>query len=80
MQFDRESLERLLSLGDNQLKYVMTKLAAENGVDLSALHISPDDLAGARQVLRSASDEDIARVAAQIEAARRARGSRGMRG
>lgn len=80
MQFDREALNRLLSLSDNQLRFVMTKLAAENGVDLSALRISTDDLDGARRVLNSASDEEIGRIAEQIEAARRARGSRGARG
>ena len=80
MQFDREALNRLLSLSDNQLRFVMTKLAAENGVDLSALRISTDDLDGARRVLNSASDEEIGRIAEQIEAARRARGSRGVRG
>lgn len=80
MQIDRESLNRLLSLGDVQLKYVINKLAAENGVDLAALNVRPDDVEGARRVLAAATDEDLERIAAQIEAARTARGTRGMRG
>lgn len=80
LQFDREALNRLLSLGDRELKFVITKLAAENGIDLSGFNVSADDIAGARRALSEASDEEIAQIAAQIEQARRTRGSRGMRG
>ncbi len=67
MQFDRQSLERLLSLNDRQLALVITKLAAQNGIDISSFNIDPRDIASVRRALSSASDADLMRVKEQYE-------------
>lgn len=72
MQLDRNALERLLSLNDAQLKYIITRLAVDNGLELSAFNISGGDISSIRRALQNATDEDIARAAEQL-----GRGKRG---
>lgn len=67
MKLDKTAIERLLALNDTQLQALITRLAGENGVDLSGVTIRPDDIASVRQALRMATDEDIRRAAEQIE-------------
>ena len=67
MQIDRKSLEKLLSLNDRQLMFVINKLAAENGIDLSGFNIDPKDISSVRLGLRDATDSDIERVARMYE-------------
>ena len=66
MKLDKKAVERLLALNDDQLRAVITRLAGENGLDLSGLQIRPDDIRGVRRALQMATDEDIARAAAQL--------------
>ena len=67
MQIDRASLERLLSLNDRQLKMIITKLAQDSGIDPSSLNINPSDVQSIRRALGSATDSDLARIAAMYE-------------
>ena len=67
MQIDRNALEKLLSLNDRQLKYMINKLAAENGIDLSGFNIDSKDIRSIREGLSSATDSDIERVAQMYE-------------
>ena len=67
MQIDRNALEKLLSLNDRQLKTVINKLAAENGIDLSGFNIDAKDISSIRKGLSSATDSDIERVAQMYE-------------
>ena len=67
MQIDRKSLEKLLSLNDRQLMFVINKLAAENGIDLSGFNIDLKDISSVRHGLRDATDSDIERVARMYE-------------
>ncbi|MBQ7321906.1 MAG: hypothetical protein IJW99_07395 [Clostridia bacterium] len=69
MKMDRNAVEALLAMEDEQLRAVIRSLAARAGVDLGALQISADDIAGVRHALRSATDEDIARAAEQLRQA-----------
>ena len=71
MKLDQNALSRLLALNDAQLKAVITRLAGENGIDLSGISIRPDDIAGVRRALSAATNEDIERAAKQIEQLRR---------
>lgn len=66
MILDRNALNKLLLLNDGQLKMVMERLAAESGLDLSALNISTDDISSVRSALSGASDRDLERVAQQL--------------
>ena len=68
MKLDRNAVNMLLSMDDEQLKAVIRSLAVRAGVDLSALNISENDIAGVRRALAMATDEDIARAAEQLEA------------
>lgn len=66
MKLDRNAVNMLLSMDDEQLKTVIRSLAVRAGVDLSALNISENDIAGVRRALAMATDEDIARAAEQL--------------
>ncbi len=59
MMLDKNSVELLLRLGDDQLISVIKKLAASAGVDVSTLEITPTQLVGIRQALSIATDEDL---------------------
>ena len=65
-QIDRKTLERLLNLNDDQLRFIIGKAAATTGADLSEFNISADDIAGARKALATATDEDLRRISEQI--------------
>lgn len=65
MQINRENLDRLLSLNDQQLKMMIRRIAAQGGIDPAQFNIDPTSIESIRKVLGSATDEDIARIAAQ---------------
>jgi len=67
MQLDRNALEKLLNMNDAQLKYVITKLATDAGLDLGSFNISSNDISSIRHALGNATDEDIARAAEQLK-------------
>lgn len=67
MRLDKRALERLLSLNDEQVKAVIEKLAADNGLDLGALRISTDDISRLRTALSGATDRDVERFAEQLK-------------
>jgi DNA polymerase III delta subunit len=68
MQLDRNALNRLLDMSDSQLKFIISKLAKEAGLDLSALNISENDISSIRKALSNATDADIAKAAEQLSA------------
>ena len=61
MQLDRNQLNRLLRLNDDQLRAVLGKLLAEYGLDAAAFPLASMDMSRLRAVLQTATDEDIAR-------------------
>ena len=67
MQINRDNLNKLLSLNDRQLKAMITKIAVQGGIDPAEFNIDTSNIQSIRQVLGSASDEDIARIAEQYE-------------
>ncbi len=74
MQIDRASLEKLLTLNDRQLTNVIQRLIVQSGIDPAEFSINPKDIQSIRSALGSASDEELARIAAQYEANRNKRG------
>ncbi len=61
MQLDRNSLDRLLRLNDDQLRAVLGKLLEEYGVDARRVPLASLDMTALRGVLQSATNEDIGR-------------------
>ena len=59
MQLDKKSLDRLLSLNDDQLRMVLRGLLKEYGVDPSAVPLEKFDMGKLRGVLSGATEEDI---------------------
>ena len=66
MKLDRKALERLSGMSDAQLRAVVEKLVREYHLDLSALHISPNDMASLRNAIKTASDEELLNLAKQL--------------
>ena len=71
MKLDKRAIDRLLSLNDAQLQEVIRRLSEDAGLDLSAFHISPDNVAGIRTALALATNEDLARASEQLQNYRR---------
>ena len=74
MQIDRDSIDKLLTLNDRQLKLIIQRLASESGIDPAQFNIDPKSIASIRSALSGASDEDLKRIAEQYEANKRKRG------
>ncbi len=68
MQLDRNQLNRLLRLNDDQLRAVLGKLLAEYGLDAAAFPLASMDMSRLRAVLQTATDEDIARFMSGVGA------------
>ena len=60
MNFDRNSLTKLLTLPDDEFKKVLIEIARESGIDASKFSFSDKDIAKLKTVLSLASDSDIA--------------------
>ena len=60
MNFDRNSLTKLLTLPDDEFKKVLIERARESGIDASKFSFSDKDIAKLKTVLSLASDSDIA--------------------
>ena len=67
MKIDRKTLDKMLSLNDEQLKALIRTLADNSGIDLSGFNISTSDISGIRKALTNATDEDIAKAAEQLK-------------
>ncbi len=59
MQLDKKMLDRLLTMNDEQLGALIQKIAAEAGIDPMALGLNPQNIAGIRQALGSATEQDL---------------------
>lgn len=62
MNFDKNSLSKLLSLSDEELIKVIKDIAKEAGVDSENLKIGRGDIMKIRAFLSMASDDDIAKL------------------
>ena len=66
MKLDRNAVNALLALDDDQLRAVIRGMAARSGLSADMLRMSENDVSSIRHALRMATDEDIARVARQL--------------
>lgn len=62
MNFDKKSLNKLLSLSDEELIKVIKDIAREGGVDPDTLKIGRGDILKIRMFLSMASEDDIANL------------------
>ena len=62
MQFDKRTLDRILKMSDRELSDLIAKIAAEAGIDPSAIGLSGANLSDIRQALGSASADDVQRL------------------
>ena len=67
MEIKRESIDKLLSLNDWQLKMIIQKIANESGIDPSQFNIDTNSIDSIRKALSSATDEELRQVAEQYE-------------
>lgn len=74
MQIDREALNKLQALNDRQLQMLIRKLVAQSGLNPADFNIDPQSIDSIRNALRTATDEDLQRIADQYEANRKQRG------
>ena len=74
MMLDKNSVQLLLRLGDDQLISVIKRLAESAGVDVSNLEITPTQLAGIRQALSIATDEDLQHASELLQNFRNSQG------
>ena len=73
MEINRDSINRLLSLNDRQLKAIIQNLARDSGIDPTDFNIDTDSIVSIRSALSGASDDDLRRIAQQYEAAKQRR-------
>ena len=62
MQIDRNALNRILSINDEQLGALITQIAAQTGIDPAALGLNPQNIAGVRAALSGATEADIQKL------------------
>ena len=71
MQLDRNALNTLIALDDAQLKFVISRLAVNSGIDIGQFNLNTNDAQKIRQVLSSLTDADILAAQAQLDAHRK---------
>jgi hypothetical protein len=59
MQLDRNMLERLLTMNDEQLAAFIRSIATESGIDPTSLGLDPHNVQALRLALSSATDRDV---------------------
>lgn len=59
MQLDRNMLNRLLSMNDEQLSAFIRSIAVESGIDPAQLGLHPENIQSLRQALGGTTEEDI---------------------
>ena len=73
MQIDQKMLNRLLTMNDDQLGNLIGEIAREAGFDPSELGLNPQNIAGIRRALGSATDEDLQKMNAVYDEYRKQR-------
>ena len=71
MQFDKQTLDRILTMNDSQLRELVARIAAEAGIDPAALGLDPKNLSALRAALGAATAEDLKQLGSVYEAHRK---------
>ena len=59
MQLDKNMLNRLTSMGDDQLIALIKKIATDSGIDPAVLGINSENVQSIRKALGSTEDTDL---------------------
>ena len=62
MTLDKNTLDMLLKLPDDQLIMIIKRLAKEKGINLGDLNIGKEQLSALRRALSGADNADLARA------------------
>ena len=62
MTLDKNTLDMLLKLPDDQLIMIIRRLAKEKGINLGDLNIGKEQLSALRRALSGADNADLARA------------------
>ena len=62
MTLDKNTLDMLLKLPDDQLIMIIKRLAKEKGINLGDLNIGKEQLSALRRALSGADNTDLARA------------------
>lgn len=76
MQIDRNALNRILGMNDEQLSALITQIAKETGIDPAALGLNPQNIAGVRTARPAPTESDIQKLDALYADYRRNRRQR----
>ena len=63
MMLDKNTLEKILKLPDQQLIMIIKSIAAQNGIDINNMNITKEQLSSLRKALSGADDGDIKKAA-----------------
>ena len=66
MQLDKNAVKTLLALDDAQLRYVISKVAINLGIDTSYFGLDSGDISSVRKRLAELSDDDLKEAQRQI--------------
>lgn len=66
MQLDKNAVKTLLALDDAQLRYVISKVAINLGIDTSYFGLDSGDISSVRKRLAELSDDDLREAQRQI--------------
>ena len=59
MQIDKQMLNKILTMNDQQLSALIGQIALEAGIDPKTLGLDPHNIAGVRQALGGATEADL---------------------
>lgn len=76
MQIDQKTLNRLLAMNDEQLGDVIKTIAKEAGIAPESLGLNPENIAGIRAALGSATQADLEQLNTVYDAYRQNRKKR----
>lgn len=62
MNFDKKSLNKLLSLSDEELIKILKDIAKESGINTSELKIGKSEIMKIRMFLSVATEDDVTRL------------------
>lgn len=66
MQLDRNAVKTLLALDDAQLRYIISKVAINMGIDTSYFGLDSGDISSVRKRLSELTDDDLREAQRQI--------------
>ncbi len=70
MELNRDTLERLMAMSDRQLKFILSHILAEAGIDIGQ-GLTDADIVTLRRAAANVTDAELLRIGEIIEALRK---------